>query len=257
MALVEYSVSNRVGYITLNRPEKRNALSPAMVSELQGAFQTAEDDESAKVIVLRANGDAFCSGADIAYLQQMRTFSFEEKLAVSQHLKKLLLHIYTSQKVVIAKVQGPAVAGGCGLASVCDFIYSSTEAKFGYTEVKIGFVPAIVMVFLLRKIGEAKSKELLLTGKLITAAMAQEWGMVNRVVEKSALETEVNLFAQQLVANTSAQSLTRTKRMIAEVQHLKLEEALDFAAHQNAEARTTEDYKKGIDAFLNKEELTW
>ena len=257
MALVEYSLSNRVGYITLNRPEKRNALSPAMVSELQGAFLAAEADESAKVIVLRANGDAFCSGADIAYLQQMRTFSFEENLADSQHLKKLLLHIYTSQKVVIAKVQGPAVAGGCGLASVCDFIYSSTEAKFGYTEVKIGFVPAIVMVFLLRKIGEAKSKELLLTGKLITAAMAQEWGMVNRVVEKSALETEVNLFAQQLVANTSAQSLTRTKRMIAEVQHLKLEEALDFAAHQNAEARTTEDYKKGIDAFLNKEELTW
>ena len=98
---------------------------------------------------------------------------------------------------------------------------------------------------------------LLLTGKLITAATAHEWGMVNRVVEKSALETEVNLFAQQLIANTSAQSLARTKRMIAEVQHLKLEEALDFAAHQNAEARTTEDYKKGIDAFLNKEELTW
>ena len=257
MALVEYSVKDRIGYITLNRPEKRNALSPVIVTGLKEAFKKAESDDSVKVIVLRANGEAFCAGADLAYLQQLQKFSFEENLADSQHLKELLFMIYTLKKVVIAQVQGSALAGGCGLITVCDFVFATPEAKFGYTEVKIGFVPAIVMIFLLRKIGEARSKELLLTGNLITAAAAQQIGIVNRVLDKLTLEKEVNDFATEMISSTSAQSLALTKKMISEVQHLTLEEALDFAARQNAMARSTEDCKKGIDAFLNKQPLKW
>jgi methylglutaconyl-CoA hydratase len=161
------------------------------------------------------------------------------------------------EKVVIAEVQGNALAGGCGLATVCDFVFSVPEAKFGYTEVKIGFIPAMVMIFLLRKIGEGHSKELLLSGKLINAAIASDWGIVNRIVDKAILDKEVALFAQQLISSTSAQSLSVTKRMISEVQHMKLEDALEYAARQNAEARGSDDCKKGIAAFLNKQDLKW
>ncbi|HWA36104.1 MAG TPA: enoyl-CoA hydratase/isomerase family protein, partial [Cyclobacteriaceae bacterium] len=166
--LVEYMVADRVGYITLNRPEKRNALNQEMVSELEAAFQKASSDDSAKVIVLRARGEAFCAGADLGYLQQLQKYSYEENLADSSHLKELFFLIYTLNKVVIAEVQGAALAGGCGLAAVCDFVFTVPEAKFGYTEVKIGFIPAIVTVFLLRKIGESRAKELLLSGSLIS-----------------------------------------------------------------------------------------
>ena len=153
MKYIDYTVQNRKAYITLNRPGKRNALSHELVAELKEAFHLAEKEDQAKVVILKANGEAFCSGADLAHLQQLQNFSHEENLADSNHLKELFLQIYSLKKVVIAQVQGHALAGGCGLATVCDFIFAVPEAKFGYTEVKIGFIPAIVMVFLLRKIG--------------------------------------------------------------------------------------------------------
>ncbi len=257
MALVEYSVKDRIGYITLNRPEKRNALSPVLVSDLKKLFHRAELDAEVKVIVLRANGDAFCAGADLQYLQQLQNFSLEENLSDSNHLKELFLQIYTLSKVVIAQVQGPALAGGCGLATVCDFIFSTPEAKFGYTEVKIGFVPAIVMIFLIRKIGEARSRDLLLSGRLVGAAEVQQWGLVNQVVDASGLAQTIDTFAQKLIVSASAQSLALTKKLIARVQDLPLTEALDLAARENANARASEDCKKGIAAFLNKEDQKW
>jgi methylglutaconyl-CoA hydratase len=144
MSLVIYTVKDRVGYITMNRPEKRNALSHELVMELTHAFDTAENDLSVKVIVLKAQGDAFCAGADLAYLQQLQNYSFEQNLEDSRQLKNLFLKIYQLKKVVIAQVQGHALAGGCGLATVCDFTFAVPEAKLGYTEVKIGFIPALV-----------------------------------------------------------------------------------------------------------------
>ena len=160
----------------MNRAEKRNALEYRTGSELKAAFESYESDSLVKVIVLRATGEVFCAGADLAYLQKMQGFSEKENLEDSSRLKDLLLKIYTLRKIVIAQVQGHAVAGGCGLASVCDFIVTVPEAKFGYTEVRIGFVPAIVMVFLLRKIGEARVKQMLLVGELVSAEEALHLG---------------------------------------------------------------------------------
>ena len=195
MDLVEYTIRDRIGYITLNRPEKRNALNQELVRAISTAFEKAAADDAVKIIVLKANGDAFCAGADLAYLQQLQAFSFEENLQDSRSLKELFYRIYTLPKIVIGQVEGPALAGGCGLVTVCDFVWAVPEAKFGYTEVKIGFVPAIVMTFLLRKIGEAKSKELLLTGKIITSDEAAKIGIVTSVVEKGKIESEVERFA--------------------------------------------------------------
>lgn len=257
MNYIKYQVENRVGVITLNRPDKRNALNHQLVAELKSAFDMAERDEQVKVVVLKAEGDAFCAGADLGYLQDLQKFSHEENLADSNHLKELFLKIYRLPKVVIAQVQGHALAGGCGLATVCDFTFAVPEAKFGYTEVKIGFIPAIVMVFLLRKVGEQKAKQLLLTGDLIKAQAAFDMGLISKVVAKENLEEEVRTLAQALIKNNSGQSMALTKQMIGDVQSLTLDEALDHAAQMNAKARASADCKKGIAAFLNKEELSW
>ena len=257
MNLVTYEVADRIATITLNRPEKRNALNAEMVTALKAAFSRAETDQEAKVIVLAAAGEAFCAGADLAYLQQLQNNSYEENLADSSHLKELFLQIYTHPKVVIAKVQGHAIAGGCGLATVCDFSYTVPEAKFGYTEVRIGFVPAIVKVFLLRKIGEGKAKELLLSGELINAQRAAEIGLVNGLATTDELDATVSAFATSLVKKNSGQSMAFTKQMIAAVQEMDLEEGLQHAAEVNAKARASEDCQKGIGAFLNKEKIKW
>ena len=205
--ITQYEVKNRVAYITLDRAEKRNAMSHEMVSELMGAFTKAEQDDSVKVVVLRANGSSFCAGADLAYLQQLQKFTYSQNLEYSNHLKGLFLKIYTLSKVVIAQIQGHALAGGCGLATVCDFSFSVPEAKFGYTEVRIGFIPALVKVFLIRKIGEGKSRELLLTGDLIEAEKAKDLGLINYVVQADELESKVEAFSQKLIAQTSDQSM--------------------------------------------------
>ena len=257
MGLIEYSSKDRIGYITLNRPEKRNALNQEFVNALKDAFAAAAADETVKVIVLRANGEAFCAGADLEYLKKMQLFTFEENQADSRNLMSLFKLVYALPKVVIAQVEGSALAGGSGLVTVCDFAFAVPEAKFGYTEVSIGFVPAIVATFLLRKIGEGKAKELLLTGRLIGAEEAARVGMITKVVDKSVIETEVGSFARQLVNKASAQSLATTKLLIGEMQDHSLNDALEIAARENAKARATEDCKKGIDSFLQKKELKW
>ncbi|AHM59710.1 methylglutaconyl-CoA hydratase [Flammeovirgaceae bacterium 311] len=257
MTSIHYNTQERVAYITLNLPEKRNALNAQTVAELKQAFGQAAADAGVKVVVLGGEGKAFCAGADLAYLQQLQNNTFEENLADSQHLMQLFQQIYTLNKPVIAAINGHALAGGCGLATVCDFSFSVPEAKFGYTEVKIGFIPAIVKVFLLRKIGEGRAKELLLGGQLITAEKAAQWGLINEVVPAEQLNHHVSAYAQMLCTQNSGQSMALTKEMIARVQELPLEEALQYAAAKNAEARATADCRRGISSFLNKENLQW
>ncbi|MGB1314703.1 MAG: enoyl-CoA hydratase/isomerase family protein [Chitinophagales bacterium] len=254
---IEYLTLDRITFITLNRPEKRNAFNEILVEELKQAFTQAEQDEHTKVIILKANGKVFSAGADLGYLQGLQKNSYQENLADSNNLKDLYQQIYTLKKVVIAQVEGHAIAGGCGLATVCDFTFSVPEAKFGYTEVKIGFVPAIVMVFLIRKIGEAKTKELLLTGKLISAAEAKEYGIINNTFIADNINSEVTSFALKLCEEASEQSLQITKEMIAKVQDMNYVQAFDYAAEMNAKGRGTSDCKAGITSFLNKEKINW
>ena len=257
MKYIQYAVHDRLAYITLNRPEKSNALCYELVSELRVAFKVAEDDDAVKIVILKANGEAFCAGADLGYLQELQTNSFEQNLADSDHLKELFLQIYQLKKVVISQVHAHALAGGCGLATVCDFTFAAREANFGYTEVKIGFVPAIVMVFLLRKVGESKAKQLLLGGSVISAQDALAMGLIHYVKEKAKLDGEVKEFATQLIENNSAYAMGVTKQMIAKVQSLPIEEALTFASEMNAKARGSEDCRRGIMAFLKKEKISW
>lgn len=254
---IDYTSQNRVGIITLNRPEKRNALNQEMVDGLNAAFERAAIDPDVKVVVLKARGEAFCAGADLAYLQQLQKFTFEENLADSRNLMSLYKRVYTLPKVVIAQIEGHALAGGSGLVTVCDFALAVPEARFGYTEVRIGFIPAIVSAFLIRKVGEARAKDLLLTGRLIQAQEAANLGMITKVVEKTALEEEVNKLARLLITTASGQSLAATKLLIDQVQGIALTDALELAARRNAEARATNDCKKGIESFLEKKDIQW
>lgn len=254
---VLYEVSDRVCFLTLNRPEKKNALNSELVSALKQRLSQAEQDSTVKAIVLKAAGDVFCSGADLESLQKLQSNTHQENLDDSKSLMELFRQIYTLKKVVIAQIQGHALAGGCGLATVCDFSFVVPQAKLGYTEVRIGFVPAIVMVFLLRKIGEQRARQLLLGGELINGNDAVSIGLVNFVAESDQIENEVKAFAQRLVVGNSSKSLELTKKMIAEVQSMSLDEGLNYAAQMNANARATEDCKRGVAAFLNKEKLFW
>jgi methylglutaconyl-CoA hydratase len=257
MALIEYEIINRVAFITLNRPEKRNALNPELVELLTRFFLQAIADETVKVIVLAANGEVFSAGADLAYLQQLQSNSFDENVVDSDNLKKLFYTIYTSPKMVVARVEGHAIAGGCGLASVCDLVFSVPEAKFGYTEVKIGFIPALVACFLVRKLGEARTKELLLSGELISAEKAVEYGLINFICDAPGIRESVKKYAEKMVVSVSAQSVALTKELLTMAQNLSLEDSLQQAVLLNAKARATDDCKRGISAFLNKEKLEW
>jgi methylglutaconyl-CoA hydratase len=253
---VLFYAQNQIGYVTLNRPEKRNALNPSMVSELKIALESFRNNENVKVVVLQAEGESFCAGADLAYLQQLQHNSYEENLADSQSLMELFKTILSFPKVVIAKVNGPAIAGGCGLATVCDFAFASDKASFGYSEVKIGFVPAIVMVFLAKKIGEAKARAMLLSGNNITASEAVQQGLINKHLAPNELDDFVEGFAQNLCKQNSSESMKMVKEMLIHMPQ-DYNTALKYAAEMNAKARGTSDCKKGISAFLNKEKIVW
>jgi len=258
MSFIQYEVSDRIGYIIINRPEKRNALNYQVVKELKAAFEKAENDPEVKIIILTGSGSTFCAGADLEYIQQLQNNTYEENLKDSTHLMELYYQVYNLKKVVIAQVNGHAIAGGCGLVSVCDFVFSVPDANFGYTEVRIGFVPAIVMSFLTRKIGEGRSRELLLSGNVINSSDARHYGLVNFIVdEDEKLGSTVKEFAVSLCQNNSTQSMELTKKMLAAVSSLPLKEALQYSAQKNAEARNSEDCKNGIAAFLNKEKINW
>ncbi len=257
MEYIKTEIRERVLSITLNRPDKRNALSADFVSELIQAFEDAKGDDAVKVIILKAEGKVFSAGADLAYLQQLQQNNFEENYADSSHLKSLFELMYTHPKVIIAQIEGHALAGGCGLATVCDIAISVPEARFGYTEVKIGFIPAIVMYFLLRKIGEGHAKEMLLTGHLINATKAARYGLITEVVDADTIGSHVRHLAENIAESTSGEAVAHTKQMIAQIQSMELSEGLDFAARSNAHARASEDCKRGIAAFLNKEDIKW
>ncbi len=255
--MIEYSVQERVAYVAMNRAAKRNALHPVMISELHKAFKTAARDKHVRSVVLKGNGPAFSAGADLEYLQQLQKNSHKENLADSNRLRKLLECIYTHPKIVLAQVEGPALAGGCGLTTVCDLVFATPESSFGYTEVKIGFVAALVMVFLLRKTGESRTRELLLSGRILAAQEARDYGLVNFIHEKDDIGDAVMKYAQKIALETAPDSISLTKTMMAAIPGKSLDKALDFAARMNARARAGADCKKGIAAFLNKEKISW
>lgn len=257
MQLVLTEVRNRVGYVILNRPEKRNALSPELVGELKQVISDFLANEEVKVIVLKSADKPFCAGADLGYLAKIREFSYEENVADSQNLRQLFDLLHQGNKIFISQVEGPALAGGCGLASICDFCFASSEATFGYTESKIGFVPALVAVYLQGRLKGSDIRELLLTGKIISAEEAQRIGLINSVFRAEEIGNAVTAFSENLADSVSGQSVAFIKELLRTIPGMNTGNALDFAAEMNAKARNSSDCIKGIDSFLNKQKISW
>ena len=247
--------SNGVRTLTLNRPEKRNALSPELIEELTGALHDAAEC-SCGVVILTGAGAAFCSGLDLDHLATISARTPEENRRDSENVARVLRALYDFPKPVIAAVNGPAIAGGMGLATIPDFTLAVPEAKFGYTEVRIGFVPAIVASFLLRQVGEKHTRDLLLTGRLIKAQEALSLGLVTQIVTSDQLMCTAKALAQSLLQN-SPQAMQCVKKLLAKHASRRLDEELADAIDANAQQRSTEDFKEGVQAFLHKRRADW
>ncbi len=255
--MLQSSQSGAVLTLTLDRPEVRNALSAELVGRLTEALAAAGRDEGVRVVVLTGAGRAFSAGADLSALRALQSASAEANLRDSEHLGRLFETIYTLPKPVVAKVQGHAIAGGCGLAAVCDVSLVAEGAKLGFTETRIGFVPALVSVFVVRKLGEAAARDLLLTGRLIDADEAARIGLVTRAVPADRLDAETDALCRQLATETSASAVALTKQLLADVPAMGLSEGLSYAARLNALARATDDCRAGVAAFLDKTDPPW
>jgi methylglutaconyl-CoA hydratase len=252
---IQLSYGPGIATLTLNRPEKRNAISYELIDEVLRAL--AEVSQSpARVFILTGAGAAFCAGMDLENLKALVGRSAEQNLQDSETMAKLFRSLYEFPKITIAAVNGAAIAGGMGLATLCDFSLAVPEAKFGYTEVRIGFVPAIVSVFLLRQIGEKQARDLLLTGRIINAEEALRIGLINEIVPAGKVMERAQQLAGQLLEN-SPESLVRTKRLLTENIRSELEAQIARAVRENAGIRETADFREGITSFLEKRKPRW
>jgi methylglutaconyl-CoA hydratase len=247
--------SGWVRTIRLNRPERRNAMTPTMQVELIAAFEDAAASDC-RVVVLEGAGESFCSGLDLSVLQTSREKTAAEHREDAERIARLFRTLYEMPKATIAAVHGAAVAGGTGLATICDFTLATPAAKFGYTEVRIGFVPAVVSAYLALQVGEKRARDLLLTGRLFDAAEGYRVGLVNEVVAAEELGTRVRALAETLSAN-SPESVRATKRLLAAQSKDWLEAAIALAMEANASARETADFYEGVTAFLEKRKPAW
>ena len=252
---IQLDHSGEIATLTLNRPEKRNALSPEMIDEIVSALEQLESDAS-RVLILTGAGESFCSGMDIGGLRSLTGQSAEESLKDSRHVAGLFRRLYNFPKPVIAAVRGAAVAGGCGVATLADFTLTEPEAKFGYPEGRIGFIPALVSVFLVRQIGEKRARALLLSGRLIGAEEALRLGLVSEIVPQEQLLDRAAKLASQLLA-LSPTSAAYTKQLLHDFSAVDLDRQIELAIEANARIRSTQDFREGVSAYLEKRKPRW
>jgi methylglutaconyl-CoA hydratase len=252
---VIYAVEGAVALVTLNRPEKRNALDDALVAGLKSALRDADSREDVRAVVVTGAGADFCSGADLSALKKISESGVAENLEDARSLMELYTLIRRVRVPVVAAVRGRALAGGCGLATACDIVLASASARFGYPEVKIGFVPAMVMAILRRNVSEKRAFELITRGAEISAAEAERAGLVNQVFEDSEFESKVEAYVAGF-ERVSRSAVVLTKRLLYQMDGVSFEAALQSGADVNTIARMTEDCRAGVARFLSKTNLS-
>lgn len=248
-------VANNLAILTLHRPEKRNAITPRMIEELQAALDAIESSP-ARVLILTGAGKAFCAGMDLDALKKLSAQSPEEIVEDARRIAKLFRRIFTFSKPAIAAVNGAAIAGGCGIATFVDLTLATPDAKFGYTEVRIGFMPAIVACFAVRQLGEKRARDLLLSGRIFGAEEAARLGLVNEIVPAEKLMERAREHAGAL-ASLSPTSLAYTKRLLAQFAEAEIGRELEMAVQASARIRSTADFREGVAAFLEKRKPVW
>jgi len=249
--MILFAVDAGVAKLTLNRPDKRNALNDEIVGEIKDALRTAAADKAVRVIVLEGAGKDFCSGADLAALQGSSEASIEQNLANARWMGELFVAMRRYPRPIVAAVRGRALAGGCGLATAADIVLASESARFGYPEVNIGFIPAMVMAILRRSVSEKRAFEMITTGEIMTAGQVLNFGLINHVFPDEHFEEQVANYVRRL-AEKSASAVSLSKTLLYHMDGMTFEAAIESGVHLNAIARTTEDCKHGVDQFLNK-----
>jgi|SRR5271156_1178467 len=252
---IQLAYDSGTATITLNRPDKRNAISFELIDDLLLAVKEVERSD-AVILILTGAGKAFCSGMDLENLKALLGRHPQQNLEDSRKMARLFRSLYEFPKVTIAAVNGAAMAGGTGLALLCDFTLAVPEAKFGYTEVRIGFVPAIVSAFLLRQVGEKQARDLLLTGRIFDAQEAERLGLINEIVAPENLMARARELAA-LLSQNSPTSLQATKQLLSEQGRAELDAQIEAAVRENAAIRTTADFREGITSFLEKRKPVW
>src|SRR5271167_167122 len=252
---LQLAFESAIATITLNRPDKRNAISYELIGDLIHALEEVKNS-TARILILTGAGKAFSSGMDLENLKVLIGRTPEQNLEDSRRMVSLFRSLYEFPKPTIAAVNGAAIAGGTGLALLCDFTLAVPEAKFGYTEVRIGFVPAIVATFLLRQVGEKIARDLLLTGRIFDAAEALKMGLINEIVPPEKLLDRARELSAQLAEN-SPLSLFHTKRLLTEHARAELDSQIEAAIRENAGIRETADFREGIASFLEKRKPNW
>lgn len=237
--------------LTLNRPEKRNALNAAMIGALRGELERAELDPGVRVVALRGEGKDFCAGADLEELLASATKDPAENEADARRLGEIFVAMRALPKPVVGIVHGRALAGGAGLATACDILLLAGSAQLGYPEIQRGFVPAMVMTMLRRLVGERLAFDLVATGRVLSAEQAVQVGLASRVVPDTGLDAAAETLLAQL-ASTSASALALTKRLLYQLDGLSFSEGIALGAQVNALARAHPDFRDAIAAFLRK-----
>lgn len=249
--MILYNVTDGVASITLNRPEKRNALSGELIETLSGSLMRSARDQEVRVVVLSGAGPDFSSGADLSELERTAEAGALSHIETARRLADLFLTMRRHPRPIVAAVRGRALAGGCGLATACDLILASESAQFGYTEVKVGFVPAMVMAILRRSVNEKRAFELITTGEIVSAAEAEIMGLINHVYTDSDFDARVDAFVAALASKPSS-AVSLAKNLLYHMDGMSFEVALESGVHANALARMTEDAKRGIEKFVKR-----
>lgn len=253
---IKYEKDGRVGRVTFNRPEIHNAFNGTVITEMTELFTELQTDDELRVILLTGEGKSFCAGADLNWMREVVTQSFEENLAESNALADLFYQIYSFKRPVVGRINGAAIGGGTGFVAVCDIAVAARSAKFSFSEVKIGVVPACIGPYVIRKMGEGKARELFITGERMNADRAFEVGLVNTVVDDDQLEAEVDNLLKAILSS-GPEAVAMAKKLVSEVPPMSPEQFKPYTAEMIARLRISDEGQEGMDAFLNKRKPNW
>lgn len=251
-----YDIENKIARVTFNRPEVHNAFNDVMIKELSVVFDEIEKNQDIRVVVLTGKGKSFCAGADLNWMKRVKDYSYDDNLKGSLKLADMLYKIYASPKPTIARVNGAAIGGGTGLVAVCDIAIAAERAKFSFSEVKLGLIPACISPYVIKKCGEGKCREFFLTGERLTADKACTAGLINAVVEPEGIDTFIDELVSKLVSS-GPEAIKSCKELLRKVSEMSIEEAKKYTAEVIAQLRISEEGQEGMNAFLEKRKPKW
>ena len=253
---IVFDVRNKVARITFNRPDVHNAFNDTMIRELSTVFDETQKRRDVRVVIVTGKGKTFCAGADLNWMRRVKDYSYEDNLRESLDLAEMLFKVYASSKPTIARVNGAAIGGGTGLVAVCDMAIAADQAKFSFSEVKLGLIPACISPYVLKKCGEGRCREFFLTGERLTAARAHAAGLVNAVVPLEEIDAYIDNIVTLLIAS-GPEAITKCKELLRNVSEMTLEHAKQYTAEVIAQLRISREGQEGMNAFLEKRKPKW